>query len=184
MLIKIVSPASIALLLLLIDDYLWGLQFVVIYAVVIIPFNIKKLKHGILLTVLLSMVMCFLVLLFSMGITSGLWYLISEILPLGIKSNSQFLNISANDFSALIAIGIISPILMFYGYRFIFKWERTRNSKYFLIIPIVILMCFGFSGVFMDNDKVIPFYWQLIMLVITQLTFYQKELIFLIKKAD
>src|SRR5690606_31302095 len=80
-----------------------------------------------------------------------------------------------NAFLFLIPVAIVSPLIMFYSYRILFKIEKTSYFNYIKLISVLILVLLGIFQDFYNNNYTY-IYWQVIMLLALQLILYQKEL--------
>lgn len=176
LLIKIALPSILCVLLLDLEDNFWGLQFVVIFGLIIIPFNIKKLRNHLIGSLLLSIVLSFLVLFLSMGVGSAINYFINDLIGIKAKGDVSILNMQVNDITFFASVGIISPLLMFYGYGFLFKIERTNYFTYIKWISIIILVLLAMTNLLSSKNNSIPISWQLVMTLALQLILYKDEL--------
>jgi hypothetical protein len=143
-------------------------QFIISFALLIIVFNMNKAKNSFILSLFYSIILSFLVLILSMAVGKA-FYFIKDKLLLDIISNDYLKHLH------IISKSIVSPLLMFYSYRILFKIEKT---KYFTLVKwssVCILVVFGFTKLFLKNDYLFMS-WQFIMALALQLILYKEEL--------
>jgi hypothetical protein len=186
LLYKVVLPTIICIILLNLKDIFFGLQFVLIFGIMIIPFNSEKIKNHLIGSLLLSIILSFLVLFLSMAIGSLINYFVTDILGLKTEVDTSILNMEVNDLPFLISVTIVSPLLMFYCYNLLFIIKKTNYLNYVKWISIIILVLLGITNVLSSKDNSIPISWQLIMILALQLILYPDEIkkLFSSKKND
>lgn len=167
---KIFLPPIICVALIYFFKVYIDLQYILTFGLIIVIFNKEKTRHDFILSFLYSVVLCCLVLVLAMSLHSGFAYLIKNILKVDLKDNFIL-----GDLPALIPVSIISPLLMFYSYRLLFKIEKTSYFIKVKWISVFILIMLGLTKVLFEDDKYFMS-WQFVMALALQLILYQKEI--------
>lgn len=150
-------------------------MFPLIFTLVIGLVNINKFKFNFLKSLLLCLFFSYLS--FLVG------YFGSFILGKLLGSLGDLGNIIAIIISAF----IISPMLLYYSYSYIFKIFKTKFNIYVMTITLILMFIISFYTLyvmdyisgnnFFDIKLQNPFFlWQVIMALAFQLILYQKEL--------
>ena len=140
-------------------------------------FNWKKHKHnpyfGTVLSLIVSNISFWLAFL-CMGIFSTFREF--------IMNNTNFIiGEDMNIYYLMISAFIIAPIPVFFSYKFIFNFPKTKFSLY-IIISCIILLIIGFIFYMNYSDNIntsgmFPYIlWQIIMALTIQLLIYQKSI--------
>ncbi len=144
------------------------------FGIAIILFNYGKTKYNFFLSFLVSIVLSYVVFFLSILISGIIGYLIMGGNP-DKKIEGFVLGADINDLLGLIPVAIISPLLMFYSYRVLFK---IIKASYFIFIKwasVVVLILLGIINDFYDNSYGYTL-WQVTMVLALQLILYQNEL--------
>ena len=100
-----------------------------------------------------------------------------------------------NIIAIIISAFIISPILLYYSYSYIFELFKTKFNIYVMTITLTLMFSISFytfyiidyisDNNFFDAKLLNPFFlWQVIMALALQLILYQKELKALFKPKN
>lgn len=173
---KIILPPALCVVIIYFLKTYIDFQFIVTFGIIIILFNKNKTKHSFNLSLLYSILLCFLVLVLSMGV-GNLIYIIKDEL---------FINLLPNDFLKRLHIipkSIVSPLLMFYSYKLLFKIENTNYFRVIKWTSVLIMIAFGLSNLFFVNENLFVL-WQFIMALALQLILYKKEIFELINRKN
>lgn len=172
---RIILPAILSCLLVL--CFLGGYkEYLIIgtFGIAIILFNYGKTKYNYFLSFLISVILSYIVFFLSIVIPGVVGYIVT----LGNsdkKIEGVILGYDINALLFLIPTAIVSPLIMFYSYRILFKIEKTSYFNYIKLISVLILVLLGMFQDFYNNNYTY-IYWQVIMLLALQLILYQKEL--------
>jgi len=145
------------------------------FGIITVLLNLKKIKYNIVISLILSLNLCFFVFFVSMAIGGGIFYFLEKIMSffsLNIEESSNILFNSNN----ITSIAIIAPLLMFYLYSFILKINRSRFFYITIFSSIVILIVLGLTKVLFGNNVKMFIVWQFIVALALQLILYQEEL--------
>ena len=151
-------------------------QFIVTFGILIILFNKNKTKHKLNLSFIYSIILSFLVLIISMGVGNIIYIIKDEL----------FINLLPNDYLKrfhIIPKSIVSPLLMFYSYKLLFKIENTNYFRVIKWTSVFLLIILGFTNLFFVNEYLFIL-WQFIMALALQLILYEKEIFELINRKN
>ena len=154
-----------------------------LFGIILIILNLNKKKYNIIISLVLSLNLCFLVFFSSMAIGSGIYYFFKKIILFFRLNITQLDNIFFNS-NNIVSIAIIAPLLTLYLYSFLFK---TRRSSFFYLIAfssIVILVILVLTKALLGNNTKMFIIWQFIVALALQLILYQKELKTLFKSKN
>ena len=154
-----------------------------LFGIILIILNLNKIKYNIIISLVLSLNLCFLVFFSSMAIGSGIYYFFKKIILFFRLNITQLDNIFFNS-NNIVSIAIIAPLLTLYLYSFLFK---TRRSSFFYLIAfssIVILVILVLTKALLGNNTKMFIIWQFIVALALQLILYQKELKTLFKSKN
>lgn len=174
--INIISPVILCLgLIYLIEkiEYFKYYSFyliILVFGVSIILFNNKKTNRNFTVSLLFSVILCFLVFFLSMFIAGVFTYCVEKIFLKGLEINN---NIILNRILNYIPVVIVSSLIMFYSYRLLFKIEMTN---YFFIVKwvsVLIILVIGLTD-FLNNYLLES--WQFIMILALQLILNKDEI--------
>ncbi len=170
---RIILPAILCALLtgIFIDNY--GDYWVIsIFGIAIILFNYGKTKYNFILSFFISIILSWTVFFFSIVISTPIQYLIEEF---GLDKKGLGFNITGLRF--LISVVIISPLLMFYCYKILFRIENINYSKSIKWLSIIALfIVVGLLQMIYKKEDHIYVVWQFILAFALQLILYQNEL--------
>ena len=151
-------------------------QYILSFGILITLFNINKTKYFFTLSFFYSIVLSYLVLFLSIQIGRLFYHIIDEsflnTLPKYILKRAHVLPKS-----------IVSPLLMFFAYRLLFKIEKTDFFKLVKWSSIFILIALGIADLLYRREYLFMS-WQFIMALALQLILYQKEVKDLFKKKS
>lgn len=155
------------------NDYFFMASFVIIIATC----NLKKSKYSIIKTFLLS----FLISLLVIGISIICYFISGYIIDLLTDYDSISIsnsNVSLVDLTYLIQIALISPILFFYGFKFVLKINFTGITLLIIFLAIILIFIVGFTPLKYEKKYFFDIYvlWQIIIAFAIQLILYQDEL--------
>jgi len=143
-------------------------QFIITFALLIIVFNKNKIKHRFIWSLLYSIILSFLVLTLSMAVGKVI-YIIKDELFIDLMSNNFF------KWLHIIPKSIVSPLLMFYSYKLLFKIEKVNFFKVVKWSSVFVLILFGLTKAFFKNECLFMS-WQFVMALALQLILYQNKL--------
>ena len=181
---KIILPALVCLTLVLLFQKLEIFKYNSLYftissfGVVITLFNLKKIRYSIIINLISSVSLSFIILFLSLFIVGIIVYFIEK-LPTGFNLNyinSMVIKESSN----IISIAILSPLLMFYSYKLLFKINTSMYFKITATISILILLTLRLTKSMIEETYLFAF-WQTIMVLALQLILYQNEIVELTK---
>ncbi len=154
-----------------------GLDYSTIFAfsLFIILFNLKKLKNHFVKSLILSVILSFVTIYVAIGIYFGFGYIIMQIIDLDKLDEFYFLGIGIKKIILIIPIAIISPLLMFYSYRIIFKIKKNKFYKNLIKMSLLLLIITTFIS-YRNIKNFKTEHWQFIMALSLQLLLYQDEL--------
>ena len=171
---KIILPPVLCVLLILYLEHYIEYQFIFVFGISIILFNYGKTKYHFLVSILISIILSYFVFFLSFAIHLGTSYILT-----GGDSEKElqgfFLGVPFPRLHALISISIISPLLMFYFYKFLFKIEENKEVIWIKIISIIILFTVGLNDFFFSGDNIYVI-WEFTMAIALQLMLYKREL--------
>lgn len=170
----ILPPVLCALLILYLEHYI-EYQFIVVFGISIILLNYGKTKYNFLVSLLISIILSYIVFFLSFAIYGGTYYILT-----GGDSEKElqgfFLGVPFPRLHALISVSIISPLLMFTCYKFLFKIEENKEDIWIKIISIIILFIVGLNDFFFSDDNIYVI-WEFTMAIALQLMLYKRELL-------
>ncbi|WP_179343268.1 hypothetical protein [Winogradskyella ursingii] len=151
------------------------------FGVVITLFNLKKIRYSIIINLISSVSLSFIVLFLSLFIVGVIIYFIEKI---PTDFNSNYINsMVIKESSNIISIAILSPLLMFYSYKLLFKVKTNRYFKITATISILILLTLRLTKSMIEETYLFAF-WQTTMVLALQLILYQEELKTLLRKKS
>tara|TARA_B110001450_G_C17558783_1_gene455834 strand:+ start:682 stop:1041 length:360 start_codon:yes stop_codon:yes gene_type:complete len=103
-----------------------------------------------------------------------------------IIKDELFINLLPNDYLKrfhIIPKSIVSPLLMFYSYKLLFKIENTNYFRVIKWTSVFLLIILGFTNLFFVNEYLFIL-WQFIMALALQLILYEKEIFELINRKN
>jgi len=167
LLLKVLLPAVMCFILIRIIEIpfsFYPLSFGLIIGVVNWSFHKYKPILGVSLSVFVSYI-AFFVAYFSFAITGKL---------LGFIDRN-----SGSVLALTISAYVIAPLLVFYGYRFVFDGPKAKITAFIIMLSIIILVLQSYLFYYNElNQKSINAFagWQIIMSLALQLIICQKEL--------
>lgn len=163
-----------------------GVFFPLIFGSVIGLINFRTHKYnpytGIILSIIVSFA-TFFIAYFSIWVVIYILNYLNELLVIDIN-DAKILTLSF-----IISPFIIAPLLVYYGYTFIFNFPKTKFTLLVVLIAILLLIlqaCFYYYYEDFKNNSAINIYliWQVIMVLALQLIIYQRELKALFKHKN
>lgn len=178
---RVILPAILCVLLICAFERLEYFKYNAIYfiissfGIIAILLNLKKIKHNFILSFLISVVLSYAVFFLSIFISGVIKFIFFMRGDIDKKVEGVVLGYDINALLLLIPVAIVSPLLMFYSYRIIFKIEKTSYFIFIKWASIVVLILLGTINDFYD-DGYMYIYWQVTMALALQLILYQTEL--------
>jgi len=172
---RVILPAIICALLILILKQYMEYQFILIFGIAIILFNYGKTRYNFILSFLLSVILSYGVFFLAILIPGVIGFLAMGG-GLDGKKPEMILGVNMNSFFYITTVAIIAPLFMFYCYRILFKTEKIKYFNLIKWVSVVVLLIFGVTNVYSVMEDSILIYWQVVMALALQLILYQKEL--------
>ena len=138
--------------------------------------NYHKVIHKYFVSLGLPVVVSFSVFFIAIAFHFLIGYIVSLFINLDGLDTITFEGFTLKNFLLTITITVISPILMFKGYRFLFKIEKNRNFKILKLSVIIILFVIGLVVPNFGSGELTSMIWQFVMALSLQLILYQYEL--------
>lgn len=178
-LFKIILPLIVCNFLLnlgSIANWLWGSTFVLIFAIVIVVFNIQSLKYNFIASIILSIIISYTIFGTSSLISSLIGNLFHNDTKISLLDNAILNSINLNRIFIILSTGVVSPILMLLSYNVLFKFEKDSFYIIIAICSIVLLFIVGLSNIYSTTNNSIPIIWQSVMILALQLILYRDKL--------
>ena len=138
--------------------------------------NWNNYKYGLFIGIILSLLASY----FSFFIAYFTVYLLVEIF------NSILGQDTGGVTALLVSSFIIAPLLMFYLYKFVFNYSRTKVTNYIILYAVILLIIISCLFYYFTDYKFVRFLkrirldhytiWQIVMALGIQLIIYQKEI--------
>lgn len=179
--LKIIVPVVACRLLLSLRDIFGGYQFILIFAFIIVLSNIKKLKYVILMSLIISIILSFSIILMSLALSSLGYYFLRICEGLIYAPQALNNNTILNEFGSIASIALISPSLTFLLYKFLFKIKINKFVIIIWCISMLILLIAGLLNFYSMSNDLIAIVWQITMITSLQIVIYQDELLDVLK---
>ena len=171
---KILLPSIFCTLSILFLEHYIEFQDIAVFGISIILFNYRKTKTNFLGSFLISIILSYIVFFLSLAIYGGTSYILSRG-DIEKVLDGYILGVPYIRLNALITVSIISPLLMFFCYKILFKIKKNENVVWIKIISIIILFTSGLTDFFFADDNIVII-WESVMAISLQLILYKKAL--------
>lgn len=175
-LLKIILPPIICAVILISTKI--GIEYYPLSFGLVIGFiNWNNHKNGLFIGIILSLLASYLS-----------FFIAYFTVPLSFQIFKPLLGQDIGGVTALtISTFILAPLLVFFSYKFVFNYSKTKITKYIILFTIFILILVSFLFAFFSDSQYIRYLksirldhytiWQMIMALAIQLIIYQKLLL-------